>query len=107
MEASNVPVVGPMKAIGHHSRKTNRHTDLSSPGSRDSAGFSEVEWWFYRAHVECQYRTSDLLQIEHGWDTVNVVMLVRHLVPEQFVGDGGPIRHDISRIGLRTESLDA
>lgn len=40
-----------------------------SPGSRDSAGFSEVEWWFYRAHVEYQSRPSDLPQNTHGWNT--------------------------------------
>lgn len=63
LEASHVPVVPRTRAVGHHGRNWNRHADFSSPGSRDSAGFPEVEWWFNRAHVEYQYRSSDLPQM--------------------------------------------
>lgn len=57
------------------------------PGSRDSAGFSEVEWWFYRAHVEYQSRTSDLPQNTHGWNAVIVYMTLYHRVLEHLVGE--------------------
>lgn len=60
LEASYFPVVARSRDARLQNRIWNRHADLLSPGSRDSAGFSEVEWWFYRAHVEYQYRTSDL-----------------------------------------------
>lgn len=62
LEASYFLVVAPTRE-GPQNWIWNRHADLLSPGSRDSAGFSEVEWWFYRAHVEYQYRTSDLPQM--------------------------------------------
>lgn len=53
----------PVRETGQQNGDSNRHTNVSPPGSRDSAGFSEVEWWFYRAHVEYQCRTSDLPQL--------------------------------------------
>lgn len=62
LEASHAPVV-PEETWGHLNRNWNRHADLSSPGSRDSAGFPEVEWWFHCVHVEYQSRTSDLPQM--------------------------------------------
>lgn len=62
LEASCIPAIAPTRG-GPQNWIWNRHADFLSPGSRDSAGFSEVEWWFYRAHVEYQYRTSDLPQM--------------------------------------------
>lgn len=76
VEASHVPAVAPTGTMLCQKWIWNRHANLSSPGSRDSAGFSEVEWWLYRAHVEYQSRRSDRPQTRMA-GTVIVSMIPR------------------------------
>lgn len=62
LEVCHGPDCPQSRDVGHQKWTWNRYANLSPPGSRDSAGFPEVEWWFYCAHVEYQSRTSDLPQ---------------------------------------------